>query len=266
MQPSDPAVDALLTAGTLVEEFRAVELRLTASLAEDVNDAIADAERLYPAIWEHLDAARAHLAARGIRVHSYDVLRAYQPEDLRGIDSVSRRSVVHSYLLFRFRGLRKATKGMKSAKANRDGLADAVFAMVALRGTLPHVPWKEIRVANAVASSELGRDLARSRRRRLAFGLVAVAAAIALGVGLVRLLAVTPEAAKPARKSFSEEVADLRARLQTDPCEATSAEQLVTKLRINGRLREAREVGHSFLSRCGDNAYISSRVGYPRAE
>jgi hypothetical protein len=57
-----------------------------------------------------------------------------------------------------------------------------------------------------------------------------------------------------------QQLAEIRERLDKNPCDAPSAEELVKHLRIQGQLRAAKEFGKDFLARCGDDAYIPSRV------
>lgn len=64
--------------------------------------------------------------------------------------------------------------------------------------------------------------------------------------------------AKPAPPP--NQIAALRARLAEQPCEAPSAELLVTQLLALDRAAEAASFGTDFLARCGDNAAIRRQL------
>jgi hypothetical protein len=78
------AVDALLSAETLIEEFIGVAPGLRAPLPADVTAAIGQLQHIYPEIWANLDRAHALLDAQ---VPGYAELRARQPKGSLGVTS-----------------------------------------------------------------------------------------------------------------------------------------------------------------------------------
>jgi hypothetical protein len=260
--PRDPAVDAVLTAETLLEQFHTLLPKLTSLMPADVAEATGQAQHLYPEIWAQLDRARALVAGRGVDTTAYDELRAQQPASMLGVDQVGIRDEATQIAVFLAAGTFVASLGAKRSVANRGGLAAAHQAIELLQATLPGVAWTAERNAERSVMAGHLQELGRARATKLLIGVLALGVVGALGFGIVKLLE------KPKEETLVEtaqrEIAELEARLETESCDASAAEQLVVKLRILGKPRRARDVGHQFLTQCGDNENIRKRVGPPR--
>ena len=253
------AVDAVLTAETLIEQFQRIAPQLSSPLPGQVSKAIAEAEHVYPEIWASLDRARAAL---GHELPAYDELRARQPAALMGVTKVKTRDPATQLALYVAAGSLVASLGAKTGSENRAGILDAIEAVKLLRAELPDVEWKKLRADNARTAAAFSHALDAHRGRNLAIGFALVAALVLAVFGITKLIGDPP---KPKREDPAAVAArgidELRARLAKNPCEAPSAELLVKKLRIQGHLLEAKTFGQDFLARCGDNEYIRSRVG-----
>ena len=269
----DGAVDAVLAAETLIEQFVRLGPALRSPAGADKSRAIQQAQHLYPEIWAQLDTARTQLRNPGIDLAAYDELRGRQPAALMGVDVdvKGRDPIVEAALwttailgvgLLAQTALEAAAvvhQGVseKTAKANRSGINDARDAAEVLRKAMPAVPWQKLRIENERAAAALGHSLTASRTRQLAIGLVLVAALIAVGFGIYKLIGKPPA---PTAPKIVNTIPLLREKLAEQPCNVPAAERLVQKLRMRGDVREATEFGKDFLARCGDNAYIRSRV------
>src|SRR5688500_4579700 len=274
----DGAVDAVLTAETLIEQFVRLGPQLKSMLPVDVGRAVEQAQHLYPEIWAHLDRARKELGKTGVELEQargiaslavYDELRARQPAALMGVDINIREpnpmveaalwttaimgvGVVAQVAMEATAGF-GTNVGAKQATANTSGIADAREAARILRDAMPGVDWKARRAENERAAAALGHSLNASRSRQLLIGMALVAALIAVVFGISKLLAKPEPKKADAAETSSEIIGQLRVKLAMEPCNAPAAELLVKKLRMRGNTGEAREFGKGFLVRCGDN-------------
>ncbi|MGE0545899.1 MAG: hypothetical protein AB7O24_09685 [Kofleriaceae bacterium] len=262
---TDPAVAAILTAETLIDRFRELAPRLSALSPETVTAAIGEAQRIYPAIWAELDLARGQLRQRGIEVATYDELRARQPAALLGVtavDTADKHVEAAVFVMAGVVGAYVASIGAKTGHSNRAGIIDAVDAAAAFRDVLVDVPWNELHAQNVGVANNLRAANTRHRIRTAVIGVVL--AAVAVGFVVLIAKAMNPPAPDVSTEDpvavANRQIDALRQRLAAKPCEAPAAELLVKKLRIQGRIREARSFGSDFLARCGDNEYIRSRV------
>lgn len=209
----------------------------------------------------YLDRARALV---NTDTRKYDELRARQPEALLGVTSIKTADPIDQMAIFMLAGAAIASVDAKSASANRAGIDDAREALEVLRAALPPVDWKALRLENARSVNDLGRATVGSRLRSLAIaGGVVVCIAIVVLV-IAKLLAqpsatATPTSNAPAMSA--KRLDELRARLQTDSCDARAAELLVMGLRSRGRVGESKEFGEDFMGRCGEHADIRRRIG-----
>jgi hypothetical protein len=274
MTKRDGAVDAVLAAETLIEQFSRLGPALRSPARADQSAAIQQAQHLYPEIWAQLDAARAHLRSSGVELATYDELRARQPAALMGVavNVKARDPMVEAALwttailgvpFLAQAALETAAivhQGAtdKTATANRGGIQDARDAAGVLRKAMPHVQWQQLRLENERAAAALAHSLGASRARQLVIGFALVAALIAVVFGVYKLMGKPADPHAP--KAAVDTVPLLRDKLAKEPCNAPAAELLVKKLRMRGEVGEATRFGKDFLVRCGDNAYIKSRV------
>jgi hypothetical protein len=134
-----PYVQSILTADTLIRHYvRAVEA-VRRSLGRDeleMSAQIGDANRTYPTIWEHLEHARALLAAEGRDTSAFDRLRERASgQTAVGIDSD--RSEI-GYSLFSSSAYQTQTLTLHF---NLRGVSLAHEASQALKQALPDVQW-----------------------------------------------------------------------------------------------------------------------------
>jgi hypothetical protein len=150
MQDNPPAVSQIVIAETLMEQFHQVldslkrEVEGTGPESDSVY--IAEGNRVYPAIWEHLDQARAHLAGTGADFSEYDRIRAGADRHIGIWD-------------FQHQGSEQRLLGRAEVyawKANHDGVERARHACAVLRRLLPEVDWEEVaRAADSEAAVSL---------------------------------------------------------------------------------------------------------------
>lgn len=271
--PRDPAVDAVLTAETLLAQFRALVPRLTSVTPADVSVAMGEAQSLYPEIWATLDRGRAVLRERGIDVPVFDEARARQPAAMLGVNvhvrdrsSLEEAATMTSFLLGGVTGVVVGTAidvagafGAKQGEANRGGLHDAALAVQALRDAMPEVDWKAIRTHEARATASLLDDLARARQRKLVMGFAGGTVIVLICIALVTLF----QRSKPLTEEEQlardqEEISELNATLRETPCDAKAAERRVRIFEAHQRTRTARRLAKEFLASCGDHAYLKS--------
>lgn len=278
--PRDPGVDAILTAETVLGQFRTLLPRLTSVLPADVSVAMGEAQSLYPELWANLDRARGHLRDRGVDVPVYDEARARQPAAMLGVDVKLRErnndaieaASWAAYLaggvvvgLVASAAIDVATSvGAKQGEANRGGLRDAQTAVSALKAAMPEVDWKQINKQEAYAAHAALTDLNRARTKKILVGLVGVAVAVAIAVGIVLVIQgsappTKEEIAAKEQAAFREaqdEIRDLNAILKQTPCDTTAAERRVSLFVKNHQTRTARRLAKQFLDQCGDNAAL----------
>ncbi len=135
-----PYVQSILTADTLIRHYvRAVEA-VHRSIGRDeleMSGQISDANRTYPTIWEHLEHARALLAAEGRDTSAFDRLRERaQGNTAVGIDS--ERSAIGDGPLFSLATYQTQTLTLHF---NLRGVSLAHEASAALKEALPDVAW-----------------------------------------------------------------------------------------------------------------------------
>jgi hypothetical protein len=262
----DPAVDAVFTAETLLDQLSALVPELKSLLAADVKLAAEQMQHLYPELWAQLDHARALLRARGVDVPDYDVVRAQQPAAMLGVQrkdadgafAIEMAAFIAGGALF----ANIVTAATRSTEANRSGLAAADHALRALHDAMPQIAWARER---AVASRQVNvnlRVLRAATRRKLLAGALGLVVASAFAFGLVKLLEKPKE--ETLTQAMERQVRELEAKHEDKPCDAPATEQLMSKLRILGKSRRAKAIGTEFLAKCGENAAIRQRVGLPR--
>ena len=280
--PRDPGVDAVLTAETVLGQFQTLLPRLRSLSPADVSVAMGEAQSLYPELWANLDRARGHLRDRGVDVPGYDEARARQPADMLGVkvqlrernDAVTEAAHWAAFLaggvvvgLAASAAIDMATSaGAKQGEANRTGLRDAQNAVTALKAAMPEVDWKQVKQQENRAAYAALADLNRARTRKLLFGLVGLAVAIAVAVGLVLVLQgsrppTKEEIAAKERAAFREaqdEISELNAVLKQTPCDTAAAERRVSLFVANNQTRTARRLAKQFLEQCGENAALSA--------
>lgn len=263
----DPAVDAVFTAETLLDQLDALVPKLKSLLAADVKLAAEQMQHLYPELWAQLDRARALLRARGVDVPVYDVVRAQQPaamigvqrKDADGAFSIEMAAFIAGGALV----ANLVTAATRATEANRTGLAAANHALEALQHAMPQIAWaRERAVASRQVDANL-RVLRAASHRKLLAGVLGLVIASAFAFGLVKLLEKPKE--ETATQAMERQVRELEAKHEEKPCDAPTTEQLMSKLRILGKSRRAKTIGTEFLATCGENAAIRGRVDPPHA-
>ncbi|HZS41459.1 MAG TPA: hypothetical protein VFF06_31735 [Polyangia bacterium] len=169
-----PAVQAILTADTLIQHYvRAVD-KVRRSLGRDeleMSAQIGDANRTYPSIWEHLDHARALLAAEGRGTSEFDRLReAAGGNTVQGIDS--ERSPGKDL----FGGYQQQTLTLHF---NLRGVNLAHHASHALKQVMTEVDWKRLELQDSIPVADL-------KRGKLTWWIIGLAAAGAAAYLLLR--------------------------------------------------------------------------------
>ena len=143
-----PSVQSILTADALIEHYvRAVE-NVRRSLGRDeleMSAQVADANRTYPTIWEHLDHARGLLAAEGRDTAAFDRLRAASGDTVLGVetDRTDGTDLFGGYeqtltLHFNLRGVNRAHQ-----------------ASAALKQAMPDVDWEALARQQAAPVADL---------------------------------------------------------------------------------------------------------------
>lgn len=281
--PRDPAVDAVLTAETILGQFRELLPRLTSMLPADVTEAVGEAQSLYPELWAALDRARSVLRDREVIVSAYDDVRARQPAAMLGVNVNLRErspaSDVATTVGFFTGGVgglvlgaaidAAGSVGAKQGEANRGGLRDARVAIDALKAAMPDVEWVHVQRHEARQAAEVLEDLAVARNRKIAISLAVVAGLGLAGFGLVKLLqssrAPTEEeiAAKEnaAYRAAQEEIRELNGVLRNAPCDAKAAERRVSLFQQHQQTRTATRLAKKFLEQCGENAVMRAAAG-----
>ncbi len=274
--PRDSAVDAILTAETLLVQFVSLVPRLSSALPADVSIALGEAQSLYPELWSNLDRAHLLLGERGIDVPTYDELRARQPATMLGVKVHTRErshandaAAMGAFLLG---GVVASAAvdvvgsiGAKRGEANNSGLRDSRAALDVLRNAMPDVDWKAVRGREAYEAQVALRGLSAGRTKKTLIGVVGLAVAISLGVGLVKVLqhsspdavaAREKEAKDKAYRADQDEISELNAEIKQNPCNAAAAERRASLFVRNQNGRTGRKLAKDFLAKCGDNASI----------
>ena len=172
-----PAVQAILTADTLIQHYvRAVE-NVRRSLGRDeveMSAQIGDANRTYPSIWEHLDHARALLAAEGRGTSEFDRLReAAGGNTVQGIDS-ERSEITPGYNLFG-----TGQQQTLTLHFNLRGVNLAYNASLALKQVMTDVDWQRLALQDSIPVDDL-------KRGKLTWWIIGLAAAGAAAYVLLR--------------------------------------------------------------------------------
>ncbi len=276
----DPAVDAVLTAETLLVQFKSLLPRLTSTMPADVSMAMGEAQSLYPELWASLDRGRSVLRDRGIDVPTYDDARARQPAHMLGVDvklrarnddvmeAASWAAYIAGGAIFGLAtgaALNVATSvGAKQGEANRTGLRDAKTAINALQAAMPDVDWKQVRQRESREAAAALASMERARNKKLMFGVLGLAIAVAIGFGLVKII----QSSRPATKeeiaahkqaefrAADDEIRELNTLLKQTPCDATAAERRVSLFMTHNQTRTARRLAKQFIEKCGDNAAL----------
>ena len=279
----DPAVDAVLTAETILGQLVALLPRLQSMLPADVSEAVGEAQSLYPELWAALDRARGVLRTRGIEIVVYDEVCTRQPASMLAVDVKLRErsdaadvASAAAFLLGGVSGVVVGTAidvidsiGAKQGQANRSGLADAHLALGALREAMPTVQWDKVRRQEAHATADALDELAVAKSRKVVLGLVVIAVLGLAGFGLIKLLQSSraptrEEIAERENAEFreaQEEIRELNDVLRETPCDAKSAERRVSLFATHDQTRTAKRLATKFLEQCGENAYLRSIAG-----
>lgn len=179
MQNQSATVSPLMIVENLFEQFQQVNLSLADGIESLGRDGasiyIAEGNRIYPGIWEHLDQAYRSLKQSGIEAHAYVHLR----------DAADRHSGIFDLEVKQTKVKPTFTGGVKVErtfdwKTNDEGLALARQACDLLKAQLPDVDWQELEADAEAGMIDLG---SRSRKQ-----LTIIAVAIALAVVLLFVL------------------------------------------------------------------------------
>lgn len=131
-----PSVGPLVIAETLIEQFRGINWALKASIkthgADGASVHIADGNRTYPGIWEHLDQAHAALDESAVGPDEYASIRA-RANTLIGVFDLA-HEVTSGFT---------GSKDVFTWKVNAEGLAHAERACAHLKRRLPFVRWND---------------------------------------------------------------------------------------------------------------------------
>lgn len=274
----DPAVDAVLTAETIFDQFKALLPELQSMMAGDATEAIGQAQALYPELWSAMDRARATLRDRGVDMPDYDELRARQPASMLGVDvnlrERSNATEMASTIAYLFGGVTgvvvssaldvAGSLGAKQGEANRSGLADARAALNALRKAMPDVQWAKLRSQEAHAAADALEDLAIAKGRKLVLSLVVLAVLGLIGFGIIKLMQGSREPTAAERheqeaqefEDAQDEIRELNAVLKKTPCDEKAAERRASLFVKHGQERQGKRLAKKFIDQCGEHAAI----------
>jgi hypothetical protein len=283
----DPAIDAVLTAETILGQFKQLLPRLTSMMPVDVSEAVGEAQSLYPELWAALDRGRAVLRERGVSVPAYDEARERQPASMLGVDvklrdrsNVTEAATTVAFLLGGVSGLVVGTAidavgsvGAKQGDANRSGLRDAKVALDSLIAAMPDVEWAKVRRQEAHAAADALEELSVAKNRKIAVWLAVVAVIGLAAFGLIKLLQSSraPTKEEVAAKENAEyraaqdEIRELNEVLRATPCDAKTAERRVSLFQTHQQTMTGKRLAKKFLEQCGENAYMRSIAGPPTA-
>lgn len=161
----------------LIERFGAI-LRETEGVGDfDVH--IAEAQRIYPEIWRHLDEAREALHALARDTSTYDEMRKQELAHL-GITDVDVSTTV-DFAALAFGALR--TVQVKTVTFNAAGYQRAREACSELMSTLPEVDWAAVAKAEDREIAAAG-SMHAANWRKLAIGVVVAAGLIGISAAL----------------------------------------------------------------------------------
>ena len=248
----DPVVQAIQIADTLIAQYRDVMVRLDRPGAIKDDELyeidVAEAERVFPAIWEHLDRARQGLGP----VTAYD--------DLRGrVGDAARRGVLEYTEETRFDlAAKRGARAVRIARPNQPGLARAVEASAALKAARPDVDWAA--AARAVADPAVNVMPGRRPLYQIGLAIAAIAAIVVLFVVLIGDDDEPAPAPDPDLANKEQKIALLRERLADKPCEAPTAETLANTLSVLERHDDVIAFAAEFTAACGENEVIALRV------
>jgi hypothetical protein len=173
MMNVDPAVRSIRVAAALSERFGAIlNAPPEVDSADELEQRIGEAQRLYPEIWRHLDDARSSLQGRGIEVVEYDRLRGNGAHQL-GVGGIDTRAGFTGGF-----GSVKYTVE-RTASFNEGGWEKAREARQALMNAMPEVNWRELAQQEKAQIDAIG-SLTPDRRW--------LYVAAAAGIGIVLLL------------------------------------------------------------------------------
>ena len=164
------AIRSIRVAATLNKRYGEIIKKQSYTQVEDLENAVGEAEQIYPEIWSHLDNAQAALKQEGIEVPRYDQVR----EQVYGA-AITKVDVNESVQLLGG-GVRK------SVSLNHDGHHQALAADEILRTMLPDVDWAGMDRAEAAEIAAIGdiRPAAWKRALVAGIGFVLLAACAAV--------------------------------------------------------------------------------------
>jgi len=136
-------VRCVLTAETLIDDYvraaREMSRRIRSNDEEGFRVHLAEANRLYPAIWEQLDQARAAAAAAGIPTAAYDELKGLHDPNAPGLDYDASEWQID--VLRSIASIGIATRKRISVELNLRGIALGKRAADTFRAAAPDLDW-----------------------------------------------------------------------------------------------------------------------------
>jgi hypothetical protein len=167
-----PAVGQIVIAETLMSQYFSVIEQaceaFEATGADEVSVFVAEANRVYPGIWEHLDQARSLLNDHG-DLSLYDELRTEQGASVHQ-GGGARFSKPKSKLTL------TGTKIVQKMKfdANVEGVMAAAEAAESLKELMPDVDWDQAHASAEADFVDFGAEKGRKLMIRAAVAVVAV--------------------------------------------------------------------------------------------
>ena len=153
------AIRSIRVAATLNKRYGEIIKKQSYSQVEDLENAVGEAEQIYPEIWSQLDNARAALVQEGHAVPRYDHLRA----QVYGA-AITNVDVNESVQLL-------GGGVHKTVSLNHDGHHQAFAADEVLRSVLPDVDWVGMDRAEAAEIAAMGDIRPAAWKRALVAGI-----------------------------------------------------------------------------------------------
>ena len=174
-EPQHPSVGPIVIADTLITQFRGVNRSLAAGVeslgADGASVHIAEGNRIYPGIWEHLDQAHATIGSSASGPDQYASIRSGANTLIGVFDLAQERTAT-------LRG----TKDVFTWKLNEDGLRLADRASRHLKSRLPFVQWDEAHRAAEVDFVDLQSGAKTLKLIRIGLIVLAILAVVLMAV------------------------------------------------------------------------------------
>jgi hypothetical protein len=136
-------VRAALTAETLISDYLRAAQEMTRLMSANDEEGfrvhLAEANRLYPAIWDQLEHARTAAHASGRTTPAYDALRGGRDQNATGLEYDATEWQVDVLRSLATTGL--AMRKRISVELNLRGIALAKQSVAALRADAPDLDW-----------------------------------------------------------------------------------------------------------------------------